>query len=65
VEAFRATVEAGRAFAGASPWTGRVLVGDMVEYGDGGSYLEPDIQKAKGLLQATGATTAATTGVLS
>jgi hypothetical protein len=58
-EAFQAAVAAEMRAVGGSPWTGQVLEGQMVDSGNGTSYLEPDIQKAREILQATGVAAAA------
>jgi hypothetical protein len=61
-EAFRATVAAEAKAAGGAPWTGEALGGQTAEYGDGTSYLEPDIQAARAFLATTGAAAGSSSG---
>jgi hypothetical protein len=53
-DAFRAALAAEIALAAGKPWAGQALTGTVVNYGDGAAYLEPDLQKASGVLSGTG-----------
>jgi hypothetical protein len=55
VDAFRASVNAAIVSAGGKPWVGQAITGSVATYGTGETYLEPDLQAAKGLLAGTGA----------
>jgi hypothetical protein len=50
VDGFRAAVTAAAASAAGKTWGGRALAGTVVEYSPGKAYLEPDVQRAIGLL---------------
>jgi hypothetical protein len=53
VDGFRAAVNAEITSAAGKPWAGQALIGTVVDYGAGATYLEPDLQKAIGVLSET------------
>jgi hypothetical protein len=55
VDGFRNAVAAEIALAAGNPWAGQALTGAVVHYGAGAAYLEPDLQKAAGVLTGRGA----------
>jgi hypothetical protein len=53
-DGFHSAMAAALASAAGRAWVGQVLTGTLVEYGAGETYLEPDLQAAKGVLSGTG-----------